>query len=351
MLAALVAVQMLLVPVWKNARRMWSARHTPGGVRWGRVLLAAGCIAGLVLAALFVPIPHRVTAAALLRGTGQQPVHAEVTGRVESISVDNGGRVRAGDVLARLSNPDLELEVARLSAETRRLQKAAAKYAALGRPGEEQAVLEFLRKTDDELASRRRQQGALTVCAAMDGRIVFAERVNHHSREEHGYRELTPWTETPLAPHNLGARWETGTLLCDLQPTDELEAVLYVEQTDVPFVAVGQTVRLKLDSFPGLTLEGTVREIARMEAANVPAQVLSLTGGELPTRTDDNGASPLPAVVCYEVRAALSPLPATQAAPATTWLLTGCRGRGKITCGNWTCYEWARRKFFELWAI
>ena len=114
--------------------------------------------------------------------------------------------------------------------------------------------------------------------------------------------------------------------------------------------AVGQTVRFKLDSFPGLTLDGTVREIARMEAASVPALVLSLTGGKLPTRLDNNGASPLPAVVCYEVRASLPP-PDTGAAAATSWLLPGCRGPGKITCGNWTCFEWARRKFFELWAI
>jgi multidrug efflux pump subunit AcrA (membrane-fusion protein) len=351
MLAAVVGAQMLVAPVWKNAGRLWTARRSPGGVRWGRVLLAAGSAAGLVLAALFVPIPHRVTAAAAVRGAGQQAVHAETTGRVEAISVRNGDRVKAGHVLARLSNPDLELEVAQLAAETRRLQKAADKYAALGRPGEEQAIREMLRGTEDELVSRRRQLDLLTVRAAIDGRVVFAERVREHSREEHGYRELTPWLETPLAAHNVGARWELGTPLCDLLPSDEFEAVLYVEQSDVPYVAVGQVVRLKLDSFPGLTLDGTVREIARMEAATAPAQVLSVTGGELPTRMDDNGSSARPAVVCYEVRASLTPKSAATPGASTNWLLSSCRGRGKISCGSWTCYEWARRKLFELWAM
>ena len=351
MLAVVVAVQLLLVPVWKNARRMWSARRNPGGVRWGRTLTAAGGLGGLALAALCVPIPHRVTAAAVLRGVGQQTVHSEVRGRVASIHVRNGDRVQAGDVLARMANPELELEVARLMAETRRLHKTADKFASLGRPAEEQATRELLRRAEAGLAVRRRQQDLLTVRAGAGGRIVFAERVPERTRTEHGYRALSEWTETPLCSHNVGSCWDVGTPLCDLQPSQELEAVLYVEQTDVPFVAPGQTVRLKLDSVPHMTLEGMIREISRMEAAQVPAQVLSVTGGELPARMENGLSYPLPAVVCYEVRASLSPMPQTVGSAPATWLLTGSRGRAKITCGNWTCYEWARRRLFELWAL
>jgi len=349
MLTAIVAAQILLMPLWKHARRWRTARRNPGGIRWTPPLLATGCLAALVVAAVFVPLPHRVTAAATIRAVGQLPVVVRSAGRVDSIAVHNGDQVRAGDMLAQLADPDLELEIARLTSETRRLQHAAGKFAALSRPADEQATREFLRLLQGELASRLRQHEELTVRAAIDGRIVFAERTPARAQFVHGYRELPTWTETPLAAHNVGARWDVGTTVCDVLPGDAFEAVLYVEQSEVPFVDEGQPVRLKLDAFPEATLAGTVTEIARSETIAPPAEVLSAYGGELPTRTDSQHALAGSAVVAYEVRVLLTSPGATQS--GSGGLLTGCRGRGKIDCGRWTAWEWARRRLFELLAL
>jgi len=342
MLAVVVAVQILLLPLWRQGRRWFAASRLPAGISHTRVLLTAGGLAALVGAALFVPLPHRVTAAATIRASGQQSIVVRAPGRVATISVCNGDHVRAGDSLAQLVDPDLELEVARLESEVRRLAFNAQKWGALGRPAEQQAASESLRITEQELESRREQQSQLTIRAPVDGRIVFAEHSLDRAESVHGLRELSAWSETPLARHNLGARWETGTALCDVLPTGSCEAILYVEQSQIPFVAAGQVVRIKLDAFPDAVITGTVGEVARVESVAAPHELLSVNGGELPTRADDRGASTRAAAVVYEVRVLLS------ADGLDRSLLTGDRGRGKIDCGHWTAFELGRRRLYEL---
>jgi putative peptide zinc metalloprotease protein len=346
MLAAIVAVQILLTPLWRNARRWRQACRRSDDVRWARPLLAACCLAGLAVAAVHVPIPHRVKAAATIRAVGQRSIVVRGAGRVESISVHNGDRVHAGDILAQLADPHLEAEIARLTFETRRLQHVAEKFAALGRPADEEATQESLTLVQKELKSRHRQRDDLTIRSAINGRIVFAERVPQNEQTVHGVRQLQAWTDSPLAAHNVGSHWDAGTRLGDVLPAEDFEAVLYVEQSDVPFVAVGQSVRLKLDAFPGATLFGTVAEIAHSETIAPAAEVLSTHGGELPTHIEGPQGSTGSAVVAYEARVVLRA--GSNPDFASRWLLTGFRGRARIDCGAWTGWEWTRRRLFEL---
>lgn len=343
LLAGVVASQLLVRPLFGLARRWWSARRQPGGVRWLRVCLTAGCAGGLVLAALLCPVPRRVTAAAVVQGRDQLAVHVGTAGRVTEIAVRDGTSVEAGDVLARLADPELELQVARLASEVRRLESMAVRHAALGQPAEEQAIRVLQRHAAEELAARARQLAQLEIRAPASGRVLFAERRTRRPVVAQGFRDLGPWDDAPLAPQNVGSRLEAGAWLCDVLPTPELQAVLYVEQSDVPFVAVGQSVRLKLDDLPWMTLEGVVREIAQMEARAAPAQLLSVRGGEAPTRADDAGGATL-AVPCFEVRVSLGETAGSATAVSS-------RGRGKVRCGSWTCYEWARHELYELWAF
>lgn len=348
LLAAVVAAQLLVLPLWSTARRVWSARRQPGGVRRGPALVTGGIALGLMLAALWIPVPRRVTAPLVLVGRDQRSVQVPTAGRVESIEVRDGERVQEGDVLARLSDPALELRAAWLAAEVRRLDASAGMHAALEQPAEAEAARALRQRAAEELAARERQRSLLTVRAPVNGRVVFADRRVRHAGERQGYRELSTWEETPLAAQNVGARWDAGERLCDLLPREEFEAVLYVEQSELPFVEVGQTVRVQLDAFPARTLEGVVRDIAQRESEAVPAALLSTSGGELPARLEETGGATA-AVRCYEVRVALAARDG-QAWRAASGALHS-RGRGKIHCGTWTCYEWARRELAKLWAL
>jgi putative peptide zinc metalloprotease protein len=348
-LAIAVAARMLISPLVRELPSMLRSPHPATRRRWGRVFVSVAVLAGIAAAIVLAPLPHRVPGVLIVQGTGQQPVHAVIAGRLDEVAVDGGKPVRQGDVLARLSNPGLELEIQKLEAELRRLELTAVKHAAMERPGEEQATHELLQRTREELAARRDQWERLTVRAACDGRIVPARRYPASPASTRGYRELLPWLETPLRPENIGAWLDAGTPLCDIQPSAELEAVMLVEQTDVAFVEPGQAVRLKFDALPGETSQAVVREIARREAEEVPEQLLSAAGGELPSTQVDGRLAP--ATVFYEVRASLQRTAGPDPLPVDDLLRYGSRGRARIDCGRWTCWQWIVREVHELFFL
>lgn len=349
LLAVVVAVQLLIFPLWRSLMRIWSLRIGPQRFHWGRLLASACGLAGLAAAAVWAPIPNRVRAPLVIQGRDSREVHVSVPGRVDEVLVRDNQVVRSGDVIARMLNPDLEAEVVRLESEIRRLGVAAERFAALKLPGEQAAALALIERTREELAARRLQQEQLVIQATCDGRVVMAPRSVDDGDDRRDYQPLTNWVETPLDPHNVGARWELGTVLCELQPTDEVEAIAYVEQSDLEFVSRGQSVWIKLDAFPGRTFAGAVTDIARLEASGIPSQLFAAHGGELAGINGERGQLS-PAVTCYEVRVAIDPAEEGTAAPNSVVLRTGLRGRARIECGRWTCFAWLSRDLHELLA-
>ncbi len=344
MLALVVAVQLFVVPLGRHVMRVRQALGQPSGVRWGRLLLSGLAACALLLAAVFIPVPRRVTAGFTVEARGRQPVHVPVTGRLEAVEVRPGTLVRTGDVLVRLTSPELDLLIASLEARLRALDVSAARLAALDQPGDEAAVRELIAGVREQLRSRREERERLVVRAECGGRVIPVPLVEPHTRETHGYRELERWSRTPLDPENLGTTLPVGAGLCDIQPSNELEAVMIVEQTDVALVAVGQKVRMKLDAFPRAMVTGTVREIARLKAEDVPAQLLSAAGGEIETQQTPSGLQPL--TTSYEVRAALDDAQVVDDLAAL--LRPGFRGRAQIACGSSTCWEIVVRELNEL---
>lgn len=352
-LAIAVGIQLFVVPIWRNVMRVAKQATTTGGVRWGRVAISSVVLGALAYAAVVVPIPRRVNAAFLMQGRDQHAVHAPVAGRIEAIEAQPGQNVKKGDVLVRLANPALNLQVEELKNSLAMMKLNAAGYRESGSIAEEQAVYEVVKSTEKELEQLKKMQSQLVIQADRDGRVVPAPRLPAPTQEIRGYRDLGGWRETPLRVENLGARVEVGTEICELQPSKELEAVLYVEQSEIPFLSRNpdsrERVRLKLDAFPIETLFGEVREVSRLEAEDAPKQLLVDGGGTVPTTRGADGRNEL-WTTYYVVRVALDPQ-AELSEELEAALRSGCRGRAKIECGKTTCWEVARRKFHQLFFL
>ncbi|MCA9052628.1 MAG: HlyD family efflux transporter periplasmic adaptor subunit [Planctomycetaceae bacterium] len=348
-LAAVVAFQMLALPVWRNVMRVNTAAKTSRKINWLRASFSAAVLAGLVYAAIVVPIPRRVWGVLTVEGIGQQAVVVPIPGRIESIDVAPGDKVQSGDVLVRLVNPELDSQIEYLEHRLRSVSIAAEKFFALERPGEEQTLHAQREKILEELATRKEQHERLTIRADQSGRVVSAPREHHRVSEIQGYESLASWEVHPLSSRNVGARLEVNTVLCELQPEDEFEAVVLVEQTDVAFLKPEQSVDIKLDAFPQRTLQGRVTQIARVEVDIPPPQLLISKGGELPVRLRSDGQYGLPGAY-YEVRVALEGFKENGVSP-NELLATGLRGRAKIECGEWTCWDIAVRELNKLFRM
>jgi multidrug resistance efflux pump len=98
----------LLLPLWKALGRMrWvmEARNLP------KLLLAAGLLIGLVAALCVVPRDFDVAADGKLRPQVRREVFAGIDGVVVDVPVEHLQSVREGDVVARLRNTELEVEI------------------------------------------------------------------------------------------------------------------------------------------------------------------------------------------------------------------------------------------------
>jgi multidrug efflux pump subunit AcrA (membrane-fusion protein) len=95
---------------------------------WLKAMLAGGLIAGIVAAALLVKADFNVVADGELDPTRLRDVFAGADGTVTDLRVEHGQHVRAGDILAMLRRPQLDLEFKQVLGE---LQTAQQKLVSI----------------------------------------------------------------------------------------------------------------------------------------------------------------------------------------------------------------------------
>jgi len=168
------------------------------------VLLVAGAVAYWLLRAQ--PTTGALTASGTIE-LDEVTLSAEVAGRISELTVDEGSTVLEGQVVGRLADPVLAVQI---------------KQATID-PAQQQVV--------------QAQMSRLELRAPLGG--VVQKRIAHKGE-----------FVGPGAP-----------ILTIADPTD-LKLTLFVLEGDLGRVNVGQTVSLRADSFPDRVFSGRVRTIA-----------------------------------------------------------------------------------------
>lgn len=265
-LADFAAVALANVREYRRASRRW----LPGRVADAlvkstattrrKIAAAAASAAAVVLALVFVPAELKIAADGQLMPERRQHVFAEIDGTVESVAVTHDQEVAAGQMLARLRNPDLDLAVTQLLGRqaTNDQQRRALQRSLLNQPelptevrnrfagelAELQAAAESLDRQRQLFARKTEQLEIRSPCA---GRVVswqVAERLKNR----------------PVA---VGEK-----LMTIVDPAGPWELDLQVAARDVRHlspdeVAAGRqpTVTFALVTHPGRTFSGRVVEI------------------------------------------------------------------------------------------
>lgn len=322
LLALLVAGGLVAGPCWRTLQSIqnawWSRQMNPR-----RALVRVSAVALCLVAACFIPFPHRVTAPAVLEAEAARRVYVPVAGTLAG-GAEIGSTIRAGDPVARLTNLELQLEIARLRGrrdqqklhlENLKRRQAREPEAAAQIP----TAAEALADLEDQLQKRLDDESRLVVAAPVSGTVLPGRR----RIPSHSPGELESWSGLPLEPANRGCYLETGTLLCQIGDPARLEAALVLEQADVELVRAGQRVSIQLEQNPGRVLSGTIQEIAEIDLAVTPAELLP--AGTIPTRADETGV-PRPVETVYQARVSL---PAADAP-----LVIGQAGRARVHAGS-----------------
>lgn len=229
-----------------------------------RRLLPAVVLAVLAAVAVcMAPVPQHVRAPFVIEPADATPVYAVTSGRLVE-AVRCGSQVEAGDVLVRLENIDLEVQLAELEGRRARLQARIAAMearrdedpaAARGLPTERQSLQAVERQW--ELLEESR--ASLTLVAARSGTVIAPPAV------EPDAAATEPPPISPIEPDQRGRFIPAGTLMCLVGETDRVQAVLLLDDNAVDLVQAGQAVTLQADAIPWQRPRGVVRGVSQQE--------------------------------------------------------------------------------------
>jgi len=222
-----------------------------------------------------VDLIAKVTANGKIQARKKVDMSALVMGQIVNLAVQEGDRVKKGDLLLQIDRAQLaaqaegreatlaamrnDLEAARSNAEQARLdyerakqnynshilaeadyQKARSTYDTAR--ANLSATEQRMRSTGADLAASRDSLSKTTVTAPIAG-VVTALPIKEG--------EVTV----------IGTMNNAGTQLLTISDMSEVEAVMMVDETSVPQVKLGQSATLLIDAYPGKTFKGTVTEV------------------------------------------------------------------------------------------
>jgi putative peptide zinc metalloprotease protein len=231
-----------------------------------------------------------------------------------------GDKVREGETIAQLRNPEITLAAERALGERDRQslhlknlksQAIRSSEAAEQIPAAEAALVDREEQLQQRLADVQR----LKITALVDG-VVLSPPTENESPETPG---LPSWQGSPLDLHNRNAFLETGTPVCLIGDPKKLEGVAILDQQDVDLVAPAQRAALSLDLQPGKHFTGTLTEISPSRVDELPQELAEAK--DLPQWTQSDG-KPKPIEKVYQARIQLD--------DASAPLLSGATGTVKI---------------------
>lgn len=237
------------------------------------VLWCAGA-AALVALMFTVPLPNRMSAPAIVRPAEAEDLYVSAPGQLKEVLVPLGATVRRGELIARLSNPQLAIEQLRLQGEIRQAEAWIEHLEARGATTpQSRSALPAARARAADLANQLRQlqvdMQKLDLAAPCAGTVFPVMPVAAAAAED----QLETWSGQALDERNRGAYLATGTRVCTIGPADRWQAFLYVNQNRIDQLAPALPVSLRLEHFPGEVLRGTVVSLAKINAQSIPPQL------------------------------------------------------------------------------
>ena len=207
-------------------------------------------------------ISFAVNAAGDIGPADQVSVRPEINGRIEELPVDIGDKVNKGDLLCRLDDRDLQIELKQRSAEIEgaklQLIKAERIHERLKQllAGNLVSQEEYDNgKTDYQLATN-----------AIDRAMQALRLVEDRLRKT---RIVAPFDCTVLTrPVSLGqtlsgaAGFNSGTEIMTIANLNEMIVNAHINQADVVRLQQGREVEVQAESVAGLKMKGLVERIA-----------------------------------------------------------------------------------------
>jgi HlyD family secretion protein len=225
-----------------------------------------------------------ITATGSVRARRQVNISSDVQGRVIQLNVEEGDEVEREQVLLRIDPSQLEAQTARARASlSQSMADVAQRRANLLRAQRDLERNQGLRDRDPGLISRQALEDSETEVEVQQALLESAEHGVEQARAAMAEAEDQLGRTTIRAPISgrvtrldieegetvvVGTMNNPGSLLLTISDLSVVEAVMAVDETDVPRVSIGDSARVELDAFPGREFSATVAKIGNSAIRN-----------------------------------------------------------------------------------
>src|SRR5512132_2364455 len=238
-----------------------------------------------------VDLLSKVTANGKIQARRKVDLSALVMGQIVNLAVQEGDKVRKGQLLLQIDKAQLAAAAAGSEASLAAMRNdlAAARATA------EQARRDFERAKQNYnakiLSEAEYQKARSALDTAQANLAATEERMRQAGAALAGSRDSLSKT-TVTAPINgvvtalpvkegevtvIGTMNNPGTQLLTISDMSEVEAVMMVDETSVPQVKVGQAANLTIDAYPGQKFKGTVTDVGSSPIPKNDPDLLTLT--------------------------------------------------------------------------
>jgi putative peptide zinc metalloprotease protein len=260
----------------------------------------------------------------------------------------NGDRVEQRAVLAVMENPDdlkREDELRRRVSELVLRTENYDRYRNIGDDGSASDTLAEILELEQVIRELVKISPHRVVRAPTAGTLVAARRIPEQPKNELDQMKLASWNGTPLDLRNAGCSLEAGQEIVSIAPSEKLQAVLYIDQTDRGALPKSGEVQIKLEQLADITWLTRVTRLSPKGEVVAPENLTTRFGGSMATRPGQSGQEQL-ASTAYRAIAELHFDDSSTAADAAL-MKPGMRGHARFMVEDRTLVDWASLYFFE----
>jgi HlyD family secretion protein len=280
------------------------------GAKWGIGLVVVGIVAaaGVTLAMkrdkgteVRIEAAQRrdlvsvVNASGWIRPNRKVDVQSDIMGRITTLQVEEGQQVKTGQVLLRIDPTQYEAAVERARGALSEAQaRLAQTNANLLQAQRNYQRLRQLADTDTSLVSRQALEEAETQekvqtelrdageFGVTQARASLNEALDRLAKTV--IRATMDGTITRLDVEEgetaiVGTMNNSGSLLLTISDLSVMEAVVRVNETDVPHIEMGDSAGIEIDAFPKQVFTGRVSEISH-SSVRPPGQQVGTGAGQ-----------------------------------------------------------------------
>ncbi len=294
----------IVMPFWAFFRSLQLKREDwkPHG-RLRRLSMIFGVVLAVFIAMCFVPTELTIKRSGAVELADPEQVRPEVPGFIEEIYVKEGDQVQPGQLLAKLSNRDLEQTHVMHEQRLRSAEATLRRAMGLDKPAE-------LRQAEN-------------------ARVAYQAKYEESKRDIEKL-VLKARTSGTVLTRNLdqfrGHLIKSGEMIMEIGSLSPMTIKMALNEKQVRYVKAGQRVALKADAYPEHTIEGVITDVHPMFLAkDLPAALSARRAGDVPTTMDAKG-NEIPLERTFEARIDVD--------NSEGILRPGMTGHGKIFAGT-----------------